>query len=179
MNIVDNFFLKDMAKDTYDLSWKCLQKYKTIFENIVFANVLITFCSQWDWYIRKLSEFIFFSLDHLHSLSNTKELNRINSKPLLDQLNVIEKICGVKFEVSNNIKNNLVEMYLVRNLGLHNRWEIDEKYKSLSLTKELVVGNIRRVNVNELREWQEGLNTLINETSIKIAKFYKDIPEFN
>jgi hypothetical protein len=44
MKKIDNFFLKDMTKDTYDLSWKCLLKYKTIFENIVFANVLISVC---------------------------------------------------------------------------------------------------------------------------------------
>jgi len=96
----------------------------------------------------------------------------------MDQLNVIENICGIKFEISNDTRNKLFEMYLVRNLGLHNRWEIDDKYKSLSLTKELVVGNIRLVTINELREWQEELNLIIHETSMKIAKLYKDIPEF-
>lgn len=179
MKKVEKFFLKDMAKDTYDFSWECLKKFKPVFENIVFANVLITFCSQWDWYIRKLSDFIIFSLDHLHIRCDKRKLKQINYKPILEQINIIEKICSVKFELQDHDKNNLVEMYLVRNLGLHNRWEIDNKYKLLSLKKELIAGNIRLINKYELQEWQKSLDSLIIETALKIAKLYKDVPDFN
>jgi hypothetical protein len=175
---IETRFLEEISRKDYDASWKCLEKYKMIFENMVFSNVLIMFCSHWDWYIRRLSDFIIFALNYAQNATIPKDLSRIENLPILIQIETLEKACGLKFSISQDERSQLKEMTLVRNLGLHNRWEIDEKYLLNSDTKGFEIGDIRFVRINELRNWHQILISLISETSIRIAKLYYYVPEF-
>ena len=69
-------------------------------------------------------------------------------------------------------------MTLVRNLGLHNRWEVDEKYLQFSSTKGLGVGDLRLVEVEELHHWHAALVRLILDLTSAVAIRYVDVPDF-
>lgn len=71
------------------------------------------------------------------------------------------------------------EMSLVRNLGLHNRWEVDEVYlKNSSHSGALVVGELRLVNASELLPWRSALSQLLMGIWSPIAQLYVGAPEY-
>jgi hypothetical protein len=71
------------------------------------------------------------------------------------------------------------EMSLVRNIGLHNRWEVDEGYlKQTNSTGLWAVGDIRTVESTELLRWHQDLMNVINATWPPIAERYVDAPAF-
>jgi hypothetical protein len=176
------FLQRLYTEQTYDEAWDYLKKYQHIFKKATFSNVLISFCSHWDWYIRQLAAFVGFARNHVESpnlsKAETRDLARIGRISFVRQVESLEKAIGVPFEVSKEIQVQLKEMALVRNLGLHNRWEVDEKYLELTGTKGLALGDLRLVEVDELYDWHGGLMRLITETSKRIAVRYVNAPSY-
>ena len=170
------------TKKTYDEAWEYLKKYQEIFKKAAFSNVLISFCSHWDWYLRQLSKFIEFGNTHVGgpdlSNSDRKELSRIAYASILRQVELLEKATGCSFGVSQNEREHMHEMTLVRNLGLHNRWEVDEKYLQNSTTQGLAIGELRLIEVDELSAWHADLMHLISQTSMIIAARFVDAPDY-
>lgn len=123
-----------LSKGDWEKSFNCLTHYKEVFKSWVFQNVLIQIKSHWDWYIRRLGEFIVFANQYVLcpplSSKDKKTLQSIGFLPLKKQLKTLEKVSGVKFNISKDVLDALLEMAFVRNLGLHNRWEVDSFYHS-------------------------------------------------
>ncbi len=183
MERIEAFFLQRLyTKQTLDEVWGYLKKYQEIFKKAAFSSVLISFCSHWDWYIRQLAAFVEFARTHVESpaLSKgvTRDLTHIGQIPFVRQVEALEKAIGVPFEVFKEKRAQLKEMVLVRNLGLHNRWEVDEKYLQLSETKGFALGDLRLIEIDELYRWHGGLMGLIRETSKYIAVRYVNEPSY-
>jgi len=151
--LVDNFY----SKESYKQCWEYLVKYQAIFEKSVFSNVLISLCSNWDWYLRQLSRFVQFGREYVESPELNKDeksqFSRIGNLPILKQLVLLDKATGVETNLHPEMRAQLQEMTLVRNLGLHNRWEVDEKYLEYSATGSLTVGDLRLIELKELHIW--------------------------
>lgn len=180
---IEAIFLERLhTKKSYEEAWEYLKRYQEIFKKAAFSNVLISFCSHWDWYLRQLSKFIEFSNSHVGgpapSNSERKELSRIAHAPFLAQVELLEKATGCSFGVSQDERARMHEMTLVRNLGLHNRWEADEKYLQTSATKGLAIGELRLIEVDELHAWHADITRLISQTSLEIAVRYVDAPDY-
>jgi hypothetical protein len=70
-------------------------------------------------------------------------------------------------------------MSLVRNLGLHNRWEIDAVYlKNTCNPLNWQVGEVRLVRASELLTWRNALDQLLMGTWSPIAQLYVGAPEY-
>lgn len=168
---------------TWEQGWQILTKYEDIFKITVFQNVLVAINSHWDWYIRKLGEFISFARPYVPSpVLNHKEendLNRIGFLTICHQLAVLEKTCSLDFGISNSEKEVLMEMSLVRNLGLHNRWEVDQKYLDLTPDKRVWMnGELRLFDSTELKIWHENMLKVISKTSKMVAIKYLGVPSY-
>jgi hypothetical protein len=153
-----------------------------VFENSVFQNVLILMRSHWDWYVRQMGNFIVSARNHVSSpvldAKQQKRLNWIGRKEIKEQLLILEESTGINFGLSNTILANVHEMSLVRNIGLHNRWEVDNDYLKKTSSSGWIAGDIRKVEINELQGWSSSLTKLINETSIPIAVKYVAAPDY-
>lgn len=171
-----------MDKKEWDRGWNILEKYMPVFENSVFQNVLVLVRSHWDWYIRQLGRFVAFARVHVPSpalsTKHQKLFDYVDRKEIDEQLSILEGACGVTFCLPNSTMLEVKEMSLVRNLGLHNRWEVDAFYLSKTLSSRWTVGEIRVVTIQELRSWVSGLTKLLDETSIPIAKKYCSAPDY-
>lgn len=169
-------------KNGYDDAWKFLEKHLPIFEKANFQSVLIALNSQWDWYVRKLGEFIIFACTENSLINNAgenkKRLERIDKLPIIEQIKVLEIYAGVSFALSSEDQIEINEMSLVRNLGLHNRWEVDGKYLTLSKHQNYEVGDIRIIDKNELQTWHSILIQLLNKTTTAIAIAFVNAPQF-
>lgn len=183
MEKIEKLFVETLySQESYDKAWEYLSKYQEIFQKSVFSNVLVSFCSHWDWYLRQLATFVTFSRKHITSpnlsKNEAKEFARIGHLPFLSQVELIQKSAGCTLELSQITKEQLQEMTLVRNLGLHNRWEVDEKYLLFSNREGLDVGDLRLVEVEELHRWHAALVRLILDLSSAVAIRYVNAPDF-
>ena len=171
-----------LDKKQWDRGWDYLQKYQPIFNNTIYQNVLILMRSHWDWYIRQIGQFVSFARAHIRSPALDKkqqqDLERIGWTEITKQLIILEVSCGIKFSLSSTILSDLNEMSLVRNLGMHNRWEVDEFYLRKTTTSNWELREVRIVEINELQSWASSLSKLINETSLQIATRYVAAPDF-
>jgi len=168
-----NLLKASMKEEEWECGWNCLNKYKNLFQNVVFQNVLIVIRSYWDWYITKLVEFIIFTrenTDNTLMAKNLKKLRRITHKEILEQISIVEQVCKLEFQVSEETKQRIKEMSLVRNLGLHNRWEVDQYYLDKTLEyKRWQTGDIRTFDSHELKLWHGSLINLISKTCKPVA----------
>lgn len=171
------------TQDVLDLHWKTWTKHKEIFQGFVFQNAIVSMQSHWDWYLRRLGAFIIFARQAVAAsplASNTsKNLKRIGFANFPIQIAILRESTGLPLLVPEDSVERVTEMSLVRNIGLHNRWEVDETY--LKQTKSLgswKVGDIRTVETGELLEWHKDLMNVINATWPPIAERYVDAPDF-
>jgi hypothetical protein len=171
-----------LAEGVSDQGWQLVRQYKAVFEGTVFQSVLITLNSHWDWYVRRLCEFIRFGL----SLEGTaalldrdeKRLARADRLPLGEQLEVLELAIGSNLTVSANEREELTEMTLVRNLGLHNRWEIDAGYLRRTKRSGMQAGELRLMDLNELLGWHSLLLRLLRVSAFACATRFRGAPDF-
>lgn len=176
------FLDKVGTKDSYDKAWGYLEKYQTVFQEATFQSVLIALISHWDWYVRNLGAFIIFARESLAmpSLAKkpAKDLARFDSLPMQEQLLTLEHVLAAGLGFSDEEKTVLQEMSLVRNLGLHNRWEIDDRYLKLTRQGGYTLGEIRAVQISELAGWHLLLVRLINTSCSQVAQAYAAAPEY-
>lgn len=172
-----------LEKALLDDGWKYLGKYKGLFERFVTQSVLIALRSQWDWYIRNLGSFILVSKrSEAHDAlprAEEKDLERIGFKDILSQLAILDKCADINVEVSGSVEAAVYEMSLVRNLGLHNRWEVDDHYINNTRAPSWQRGEIRVFDIPELEGWHRALVRLVNDTWSPVAVRFKDAPDYN
>jgi hypothetical protein len=139
--------------------------------------------SHWDWYIRKLIDFVVFTRGDLNqSPLHTRELKRLdrfNSLPICEQLEVIQIVAEIILTLEESEMNELQEMTLVRNLGLHNRWEIDKRYLERTGRKGYQLGELRVIELDELKKWHEMFCKVVQITTSEVALAFvgaKDYP---
>lgn len=165
-----------------ELGWSFLQQYLDIFRSAVFQNALVFLNSHWDWYVRRLAGFIIFARNYVHapglSAKQQDELQRVAFKSVSEQLRILADASGVTFSLTAQDFENLKEMSLVRNLGLHNRWEVDDRYLERSARKGFARNEIRTFNEAELQGWHASLVLAVNETTTKVATRFAAAPDF-
>ncbi|MFC2003163.1 hypothetical protein ACFLV4_04380 [Chloroflexota bacterium] len=167
-----------MSAQLWEDGWKYLQKYQEYFSQAILRSVLISTRSHWDWYVKKLGEFISqnrqFVFDIPLSKTESAKLRKIGFKEITQQIKILEKSCDVSIPIQASTSELLHEMSLVRNLGLHNRWEIDAFYLSKTKTSEWLLNEVRNFDVAELQSWHAALINTISKTATPIAIKFKD-----
>lgn len=182
MRDVERVYLASIgSKQTYDEAWSYLAKYRVVFEKTALQSVLIALVSHWDWYIRKLGEFILFARTSSGGAilaGDVKRLVRLSSLPLIEQVVTIEAIAEIQLPLTDLERIELNEMSLVRNLGLHNRWEMDSKYLSRTTRCDLQEGDLRVFDRTELHIWHGVLVKLVNGSCLQVAKAFRHAPMY-
>lgn len=165
------------TQDVLDLHWKALAKYKVVFEGFVFQNTIVSMQSHWDWYLRRLGVFILFARQAVAApplpSKVSRDLKRIGFANFVDQIDILREATGLPLLISTESVECIREMSLVRNIGLHNRWEVDEAYlKQTKSAGPWLVGDIRTVESPELLGWHKDLMNVVNATWPPIAERY-------
>jgi S-adenosylhomocysteine hydrolase len=79
----------------------------------------------------KACGFIKFALKYIHPPQRDHEIRkrfkRIKDLSIICQIQTIETVTGVTFGISEEVLTSTKEMHLVRNIGMHNQWEVDKK----------------------------------------------------
>ena len=60
-------------------------------------------------------------------------------------------------------------MALVRNIGLHNRWEIDKRYLERTSRRGYQLGEVRTFEAIELNGWHKVFIKIVSMSSMEVA----------
>jgi len=171
--VKDKLIAEGMTNQLWEDGWKYLEKYQEYFSQAIFREVLISLRSYWDWYIRKLGRFVNVnrSLVTEKPLSKNMEdkITKIGFKEINEQIELLQKSCAISITIDATTSDLLYEMSLVRNLGLHNRWEVDAYYLAKTQSTGWSLNEVRNFNVTELQMWHSALVETINQTSIPVS----------
>ena len=167
------FAQKGMDKQTYDECWKLFEEHLSTIKNMPYQSVLISMNSRWDWFVRNIKDYVGSSMTASNQATLDKKIqsswNRVDRLPILEQLKAIESIGEDQFDLAAENCSELEEMTLVRNLGLHNNWEIDEIYLRRTIRRGYKLGATRVLALPELMKWHEILHQLIIKTCKMIS----------
>jgi hypothetical protein len=169
-----------LSEDNFELSWSCFEEYIIEFKNPIFHHAIYSIISHWDWYISNLGRFIYFAKKHNSPDGKiNQDLLKLNTKPFAKQIEIIERQTEIVFTIKGESLDLVEEMHLVRNLGLHNQWEVDSTYLKHTKLKNVPIGEKRLIDTAELERWNAAFLELILETSSRISSFYVNIPDYN
>lgn len=164
-------------KDTYEISWQCFSDYLNEYQHPIRQHAVFSMISQWDWFISKLGKFIYFAeKSNSPQKATSKELLKLNKKPFKIQLEVIKSQISISFDENEDAINLIHEMHLVRNLGMHNNWEVDDIYLEGRLKCGFKLGDKREFEISELERWHKALIQLIDKLASETALYYANAP---
>ncbi len=181
-SLEEDIISQGLSKEAWNDGWNCIEQYLNVFEQSVFQNVLILIRSHWDWYIRQTGDFVRFARTHVTSppltAKQAEQLARISFKEIKQQLSILERSCGISLNIAEDVLHDIHEMSLVRNIGLHNRWEVDSFYLEKTASNERELGEIRTIEIRELQKWCSSLTAVIREVTFSVAIKYVSAPDY-
>lgn len=178
---IKNFLIKSAgwSEETYEISWGCFENLMKEYQSPIYHHTVYSIISHWDWYISNLGKFVEFAEKSTSPEKQTnKELLKLNSKPFQRQIEIIKNQTEIILNIDDDTLNLVEEMHLVRNLGMHNEWEVDDTYLKLSKTKKYKLGDKRIIEKSEITEWHYAFIQLINAISSEIAVRYGKVPDY-
>jgi len=177
--VKDSLMKDGWPEETYEISWECFTSYLNEFPNPIYHHAVYSIISHWDWYISNLGKFIDFAEKHI---SPTKETNRdllkLSFKPFATQIEIIKNETGILLNIQSETLDLVEEMHLVRNLGMHNEWEVDEIYLQKTKTKNLKLGDKRVLEIGEVTKWHFAFLQLLDTLSTETAVLYAQVPPY-
>lgn len=137
--------------------------------------IIVLWSSAWDWFIRRL---IVFNAKAGLARGKEAEYQKIIYAPFRKQIAWLDKLCNSCMPDQQSL-DAVDEMICVRNLGVHNAWEVDRKYLEQHRGCSFELGQIRAVKSDELLNWQRGILAVLDHYASAMAKRFSDAPELD
>jgi len=133
--------------------------------NLLKQNSIISAVGHWDWFLRRQSEFVLWALETEAQSGVDDKIRRLASHidqgSLRDQIGNLSQLTGCSFHIEETDLRHLDELGLLRNIGSHNRWEVDQKYLQRTKTRPESggwrIGQYRTYSDQEWLVWQTAL----------------------
>jgi hypothetical protein len=166
-------------EETYETCWACFEGYVKEFQSPIHQHAVYSMISHWDWFISNLGKFIDFAEKSLSPEKQTdKDLLKLNLKPFTRQIEIVKKETGIPLVIADDTLDLIEEMDLVRNLGMHNEWEVDETYLKKTKTSRFKFGDKRIFYIPEITKWHSAFLQLIGALASETAVRYAQVPKY-
>lgn len=180
---IKNLHLRQgMTEARWDEDWRYLEEYLQLFPHPVIQNTVFSIKSHWDWYIDRLGKFLEFAKKHepdpILNNRQQKKLERIGRSAISEQITIVESATGVSLGLEQSNLESVEEMARVRNLSMHNLWEVDQDYLANSRQKHWQVGEVRQVTISEMEQWHKSLTEIIVPVSTQLSERYNRVPDY-
>ena len=167
------------SEETYETSWGCFEDYLKEFQSPIHQHAVYSMVSHWDWFISNLGKFIDFAERSIYPEKQTdKFLLKLNFKPFTKQIEIVKNETGISLNIDENTLDLIEEMDLVRNLGIHNEWEVDDIYLKKTKTSRFKSGDKRVFEIPEITKWHSAYLQLIGALASEIAVRYAQVPKY-
>ena len=162
-----------LREDVFRDHWQFEQRFqgmRRVWDN---QAIVVLWSSAWDWFIRQLIEFVTKA-----ELARGREVKyqKIVYAPFKEQIAWLDRLCNSSIPGQQSL-DAVDEMICVRNLGLHNAWEVDRKYLHQHRGGSFQLGQIRAVKSDELLNWQRGILAVLDHYASAVAKRFSDALE--
>lgn len=107
-----------------------------------------------------------------------KTLARLERRPILEQIAGIELATGGTDRAHRRGSRAPERASLVRNLALHNRWEVDEQYAKQSARNRWQPGEVREFDISEGYARNRSLLRVLNALSLEVAQRFVSAPGY-
>lgn len=169
-----------LSKEVEDNAWDYMSKHKSELKEIPFQNVVLQMFAIWDWYAGKMKSFVSHGLKELGEFPELTgrlkgQWKSFSRQRIELQVTILPDVAGATLELADSTPNALKELRLVRNLGVHNLWRVDEEYQRFTATGPWELDELRKLSVGELLDWQAGLNDAIKTTTVAMSKRFVDV----
>jgi len=166
-------------EENYETSWACFESYVKEFQSPIHQHAVYSMVSHWDWFISNLGKFIDFAEKSLSPEKETdKDLLKLNFKPFTKQIEIVKKETGIPLVIAPDTLDLIEEMDLVRNLGMHNEWEVDETYLRKTKVSQFKLGDKRVFDIPEVTKWHSAYLQLIGALASETAVRYAQVPKY-
>lgn len=177
------FIAAGMSQADWEMNTDCLEKYIEFLPSPLMQSAVVAGLSQWDWYVGKLGRFIKFAREYgpKPTMKEAMEHNLplIPLRPFSEQIQILNQASDNTLHISEYCIDDLREMILVRNLGVHCNWEVTAYYLKSTKTTGWSLGDTREVSIGELEVWRDALYSIINDTSRHFSVMYSKVPDFD
>jgi len=164
----DGGLREDVFRDHWQIERRFV-KMRPIWDN---QDIILHWSSAWDWFIRRVAQFISKAqLAKGIAVSHKKVLNM----PFRQQISWLDRSCQSHITDERSL-GAVEEMIRVRHLGVHNAWQVDQKYLGEHPASSFRLGQIRVVEDRELSIWQAAMLEVIDRCASVVAERFSDAP---
>ncbi len=173
-----------VTDSAWNNAFKAFQKYPDVFRSSVLQTGLISLKSHWDWYITKSAEFVKFAAvqtqsGRIDAAMQTKLEGLGENRSIEGQVQILCDVAQIKIDFSRADRDAVRELRLVRNLGLHNRWEVNDRYMRDSANSSLwELGDLRTLSIDEVENWAGVITKLTTNIGIELAVKFRKAPPY-
>ncbi len=171
--------LSEVGNVNFNISWDCFVEYMNEFQHPIFQHSLYSMISHWDWYVSNLGKFVSYAIKHISpEKPENPYLVKLNRKPFREQISILNMTTEISFRFEDAAVESVEEMSLVRNLGMHNEWDVDEDYLKKTNVKNWQVGQKRTFDIIEVNKWHSALLNIVSVTANSLANHYANVPKY-
>src|SRR5262245_35804356 len=176
---------KVYSQESFRLGFQTMIKYAPLFESYIRQHAVIFLVSEWDWYVTKLMQFLRRSWKMEEWGGKTKRPQGFKKDKTVSEIEAdvrrIQNLCGVsEWPFDPRVVEQWNELSLVRNLGIHHRWEVNRHYLKASMWREYwYPGDLRIPIEDEVVTWIDCVKDAVNNTSVWAAKRFADAPAYH
>lgn len=162
--------------------WELLQNHRTRFESSVFQAALLQMRGQWDWFSRRIRDFAVFALKAEGAREPHRkvkqDLRRIDRLTVGGQIALYERLLECTLDLAPEQHQLIRESELVRNLGMHNRWEVDAEYLDKTARRGWHLGQMREFSSEDLTAWHAATIEAVSQLALVVATRFRAAPGF-
>jgi len=157
-------------------SWQDFKLYIEAKPEPLAQQIIFNIEFSWDRYLNGIREFIQKgnkSLNINFSNDDNKIIKRMHLSPFPDVVSCIDRNIGFT-DISHKEIDSVTELSLLRNLGVHNDWIIDETYLQKTKETNVILGELRVFTASDIAPLYQDLLISMRKITSVISKFYKD-----
>jgi hypothetical protein len=171
-----------VSTKTFDSSWQDFVIYMESKPSTTVQQAIFNIEFAWDRFISEIKHFMIRGNEILNITLPDKEKRILKRLDKYSQREIIDYI-NKNIEVTNITEREIVsitELCLLRNLGVHKDWVIDNDYSKKTTTQYKKIGELRDVDFSEFQIYFSDWMNILGKISRPISEFYKDVhdPEF-
>ncbi len=190
VNVNEEWFTKVAEKqreyqsiEEFGYGVRQMEKYGEFFDSYIRQHAVILMVSEWDWYLGHLRRFVTrcWKMESLDGKTKRPSVKSVSGDSKIEK-SIRKLFVECEAEKWPFIPEEAAawkELDLVRNLGIHGRWEVSKSYMKLSeFGKHFAPGDVRIPLPEEVAGWMDVVRNALTYTSIWAATRFADAPAY-
>ena len=172
MRIVDSLIEEGASKEDLYFALKFGAEHRDFFQAFTRQNATVLLMNEWEWFHSRLMSFARWALRHEGgSLPST-------NRGIVGEIRRIEEVARQTLPLTDEERDALNELEMVRDLGMHHRWEMDRRYINANRLSEDYIGVLRIPRYDEIMNWKRTLAKTVQHCAMEMGRRFVEAPDY-